>query len=214
MLADIVKRKKEIINIVKESGIPLSNLHSLYLYGSHLWGYDTEKSDIDLYVIVKSEVEPVKCRLDVSLHYQKTPDQIRERISKGSWASYFCLNYASYKLYGKDVETGEFKKETMKNFIEKHRQKEIKEMLERSRSWCYHVFIKRLFFLNYFFHNIKTFKLTDYQRSKFLNTKEKNFLEEQYVKIFNHDEDQGEDKKKLKDLSLNMEEFILDKINE
>lgn len=212
MIADIIKQRETILASIAKAGIPQPNLYSVLLYGSHYWGYDRPDSDIDLYIVVKKGQERLKDIENISLHYQITPQQVNEKVRNGSWATYFCCKYASYLLYGKRVEVPDYPKEKILDFLKKHKEDEIDMLLKASRHWCFQALMKRLFFVNYFFNNVKTFKLTDFQLCKQLSQEEIKFLEEQYVKIFQQAPEDIQDNKELKALTLKVEDMIKTKI--
>ena len=129
----------------------------------------------------------------------------------GSWPSYYTLNYASYLIYGNRIDLPEYKKETFKNYINRRREQEIfEQMKERPRRWCYQELIKRIFFLNYFYNSVSTFKFTDFWHCKQLEEDDKKFLEYQYVKIFNHANKNNEDRDRIIKLTKVLDRFILD----
>lgn len=208
MIADIIKQKNEILEKIEKAGIPKENLYTVLLYGSHLWGYEREDSDIDLYIIVKNIQKKVKDIDNISLHYQITPKQVNNRIKTGSWASYFCIKHASYLIYGKRPEVVNYPKNKILEYIKKNKGKEIDVLHKHSRSWAFQTLMKRLFFVNYYFNDLKTFKLTDFQKCNQLSSNEIQFLDEQYVKIFSHEEDNKRDIYKIKEIILKIEGII------
>lgn len=213
MIADIIKRKEDIFEEIEEAGIPKENLAAVYLYGSHYWGYDTKESDVDLYILVKEEQDKCSDIGKVSLQYQATLEQIQKAVSMGSWPSFYTINYASYLLFGEDVNLPEYKKETFKNYIERRREQEIfKQMKDRPRRWCYQELIKRIFFLNYFYNSVSTFKFTDFWLCDQLEDDEKVFLEDQYVKIFKHDEEIDEDRDQIISMTKSLDKELMSKL--
>lgn len=208
MIADILNKRKKIIKKIEQAGIQKSNLYAVLLYGSHLWGYDTKKSDIDLYVLVNEDQKNVVDIDNISLHYQMTPDQLREKVNTGSWASFFCVRYASYLVYGTRPTIPEYPKEKIIQYLDKNKELELDVMEDHSRSWCFQTLIKRIYFINYFYNDIKTFKMIDYQHCKQFSQDDRNFIEDQYVKIFTNAPQTSKDNKKLRKITLQAEEFI------
>ena len=208
MISDIVQNKKSILQKISKAGIPSSNLSAVLLYGSHIWGYDTPKSDIDLFIILKTEQEKVHDIENISLHYQITPEQLSKKVLKGSWASFLCVKHASYLIFGKRPKVPDYQKAKILNYLDKNKELEIDVLLDHARAWCFQTLMKRVYFLNYFFNNNPTFKITDFQHCKQLTQEERDFIERQYVKIFEHEEDDNDDKVRLKELILNVEEII------
>ncbi len=81
-------------------------------------------------------------------------------------------------------------------------------MIEKSRNWCFHTLMKRLFFLNFYIERIKSFNLSDFTKSNFLNKKDKEFLSKQYIKMFEHEKEDRNENKKMKLITLKLERKI------
>ncbi|MBN2015897.1 nucleotidyltransferase domain-containing protein [Candidatus Dojkabacteria bacterium] len=207
MITDIKKQKEEILEKIEAAGIPKSNLYSVLLFGSHYWGYDSENSDIDLYIILKNKQEKVSDTGNLSLHYQTTLKELNERINSGSWASYYVIKYASYLLFGMRPVLPEFPKKKILKYLDKKKE-EIQLIENKNRKWAFLTLIKRVFFLNYFYNGVKSFKLEDFTKCKQLEKKDILFLSKQYDKIFKHTKEKKGDNRNLKVIIIKIEKVI------
>lgn len=213
MISDIITQKENIIKKINKAGIPKSNLKCILLFGSHYWGYDTSKSDIDLYIILNKKCKKVLNYHNLSLHYQITENELNEKIKEGGWASYFCVNFSSYVLYGVKPKTVSFHKDKIVDYLKGLHNSEFNLLLKKTRSWCFQALMKRVFFLNYYYNDINNFKLTDFQLCPQLKKMELKFLEDQYIKIFNHRKENPKDLLKIKKLIEEIEEIIMSKLD-
>jgi len=193
MISDIILQRQRILGLIEKVGIPLSNLQSVHLFGSHYWGYDTDKSDIDLYIVVKKKQEQVKDIENLALHYQQTPQNIQKAIKKGGWGSFYTLKFASYRLFGQYFDIQKFKKEKILDYL-KSVDYEKEEVNRKDRKWAFFSFIKRMFIVNYFQNNISTYKINDFQKCSQLEDEEINFLEKEYCKLMRKEFDIDEEK--------------------
>src|SRR5260221_4576129 len=222
MITDIILRRDEILQKIEKAGIEKSNLLAVLLFGSHYWGYDRPESDIDLHILLKSAnysnspspsfqkrgTVRVPDFENLSLHYQETLEQTNEKIENGAWSTYYCINYASYLVYGERPKTSDFKKETFVNSLKKWEKTEWPEFSWKPRKWCFQALMKRIYFLNYFNNNVKTFKITDFQNCAQLTQDEIKFLEDQYVKIFKHSMENDIERDTIVELIRRVEEII------
>lgn len=212
MIADIIKQRNTILEKIEKAGIPRSNLSSVLLYGSHYWGYDRPDSDIDLYLVLKKKQEKAEDFENISLLYQITYEELVERVKQGGWSSFFCSRYASYLLYGQRPKVPDYPKERIIEYLNKKRGPEVEKISGYPRRKAFQIVMWRIYFLNYYFNNIATFKLNDFQYCRQLSDSEIAILEEQYVKVFEHAPEDKSDNKRPKALTLKLEKIIEDKI--
>ena len=200
--------KKEILRELSNIGITEDNLLSVYLFGSNYWGYANEKSDIDLYVIVKKDIGLKQLDLErISFRYICTLEETEEAILKGSWARFYVLKFASRLLIGKKVTLPDYPKEKAIAYIDGKRE-DVEKILQSPLKWGYITLMVRVFLINYLFFNINSFNLKSYEECNILNEKEKEFLSILYDKLFNHKEIEREDKEKIIEIIENLERHI------
>lgn len=115
--------KKEILKELSDIGITQDNIISVYLFGSNYWGYANEKSDIDLYVIIKKDIGIKQLDLDkISFRYISTLEETKEAILKGSWARFYVLRYASELLIGEEVSLPDYPREKTVIYLDGKRE--------------------------------------------------------------------------------------------
>jgi predicted nucleotidyltransferase len=203
--------KKEVFEALESVGVIESNVLAIYLFGSHYWGYDTEDSDIDYYVLLKDSIEKKQEDMGkISFRYLSSLDETNEAIRKGSWARYFILNYASKQVYGSRIKFSSYKKKMFLEYM-KSKEKDIALIGERPLKWGFLTLMMYIFFINYFVSNITTFNLKDYSECVALNNEEKRFVSKLYVTLFTHTEVSGEEKSRIVELVNKLKQFILEK---
>ncbi len=204
MIPEILEQKEVILSKIQKAGIDIDNIHSVHLFGSHFWGYANENSDIDLYIVLKSPKDKVPDIDNLSLHYQITTEEINQKISNGSWASFYVLNYCSELLYGEKVKTIEYPKEKINDYL-KEKSEDYNLIDEKGLPFAFIVIMLRVFFLN-FVNGIKSFELTDFRKCNGLSFDQKSFLERKYQDLYGdrsfNDHDKSEFKKIFKELDL------------
>lgn len=206
--------KKEILKELNKIGITEDNLISVYLFGSNYWGYANEKSDIDLYVIIKKDIVIKQLDLEkISFRYISTLEETKEAILKGSWARFYVLKYASKLLIGKDVPLPEYPKEKAIDFINGKRE-DVAKILESPLKWGYMTLIIRIFLINYLFFRIDSFNLKSYEICEILSEEEKEFISMLYENLFNHNDVAIEDKKRIVEIIEKLEGYIRKKLPE
>lgn len=205
MMANPIIDKEEILKELKKIGITQDNLVSVYLFGSCYWGYADEKSDIDLYVIIKKDVGIKQLDLDkISFRYISTLEETKEAILKGSWARYYVLKYTSKLLIGDRVELPEYPKEKVKEYLEA-KKKDTGIIPQSPLKWGYLTLMAHIFLLNHLFYKTTDFSLDSYKECKFLNKEDQEFISKLKEALFNH-----------KDVSVTQKERIvktIEKIN-
>ncbi|MCL2599624.1 MAG: nucleotidyltransferase domain-containing protein [Treponema sp.] len=77
---------EEKINIIKESVLNNVSAKCIYLFGSHAYGNPTDKSDIDIYIVLPDDVENIlqlygKIMVDLSLKKLYVVDMLLNRES-------------------------------------------------------------------------------------------------------------------------------------
>jgi len=199
---------KEILKELRNIGITEDNLVSVYLFGSNYWGYANDKSDIDLYVIVKKDIGIKQLDLDkISFRYICTLEETEEAILKGSWARFYVLKFASKLLIGKKVSFPDFPKEKALAYID-GKKEDVEKILKSPLKWGYITLMIRVFLINYLFFNINSFNLKSYEECNILNEKEKGFISMLYERLFNHKEIGMEDKKRIVEIINRLEVYI------
>lgn len=203
-----VINKKEILRELSNIGITEDNLLSVYLFGSNYWGYTNEKSDIDLYVIVKKDIGIKQLDLEkISFRYICTLEETEEAILKGSWARFYVLTFASRLLIGEKVSLPDYPKEKALDYIN-GKKEDVVKILQSPLKWGYMTLMMRIFLINYLFSNIYSFHLKSYEECSMLNEKEKEFISMLYDKLFNHKEVGMEDKKRIVEIIDRLEVYI------
>lgn len=206
MIPDILEQKEVILSKIQKAGIDIDNLHSVHLFGSHFWGYANENSDIDLYIVLKSPKDKVPDIDNLSLHYQITTEEINQKISNGSWASFYVLNYCSELLYGEKVKTIEYPKVKIKDYL-KEKSEDYNLIDEKGLPFAFIVIMLRIFFLNYVI-GINSFKLDDFKKSNVLSVEQKTFLERKYNDLYMGRRIDNEDRQVFQKLFKNLDNKI------
>lgn len=210
MLQKLIQQREEILSKVIEAGIPKENIHSIHVFGSYFWGYANIDSDIDLYVILKEQREKVKDIEKISLHYQITPTQVTQKIKLGSWASYYVLKYASYRLFGEKLEVPKYPKHKFIDYLAKKRA-DINNFKIYPAKVQFIVVMVRIFYLNYL-NNIGSFRLTDFQKCKLLSQAEVELLEKVYTNVFSRNNNSSEEIEELLSIANKIELHIIEYI--
>jgi len=204
--------KKDILKELKAIGITENNLISVYLFGSNYWGYANEKSDIDLYVIVKKDVGVKQLDLDrISFRYISTLEETTEAILKGSWARYYVLKYASQLLIGERITLPTFPKEKVKEYLNAKKE-DVEKITKSPLKWGYLTLLAHIFLLNYFFYNSTDFSLDSYKECKLLNKREKEFISKLKESLFNHNDVSLAQKREIVKVVEKIDEYIKEKI--
>ncbi len=199
---------KEILKELSNIGIKEDNLVSVYLFGSNYWGYANEKSDIDLYVIVKKDIGIKQLDLDkISFRYICTLEETEEAILKGSWARFYVLKYASRLLIGDEVSLPDYPKNKAIAYIDGKRE-DVEKIIQSPLKWGYVTLMIRVFLINYLFFNINSFNLKSYEECEILSEDDKKFICMLYNNLFNHNGVDIEDKKKIIEIIDNLEKYI------
>jgi hypothetical protein len=208
MLQDIIKRREEILVGVQSNGVALENIQALLLTGSHYWGYDGEGSDVDLILVEKNWVErqPIDIN-EVNIKIFTHLKALERNMQESNWQKYYLLKYCSYPLYG-SLPRLKFNPEKISEYLLSKRDFEVNSIHEKGIKEGFHSVMKRVFFINYYFYNIKTFKLTDYIYCDSLSEEEKLFMENMLIKLFDRVDGNDQDKMRLQDLCLRLEDVI------
>lgn len=204
--------KEEILKELKKIGITEDNIVSVYLFGSNYWGYANEKSDIDLYVIIKKDIGVKQLDLEkISFRYISTLEETTEAILKGSWARYYVLKYASQLLIGQSITVPPFPREKVKEYL-KAKKEDVEKIPQCPLKWGYQRLLAHIFLLNYFFYNSKNFTLDSYKESKLLNQSEKEFIDKLKKALFHHNEVSIVEKEKIVEIIRKIDGYIIDNI--
>lgn len=135
----IIKDINELKDYLLKSEIK-NKIFKIYIFGSHVKGEATEKSDVDLLILTSDGTQVEKILLDQILDFQLTHKIPLEVITSSinelyPVKDYFLYNVMRYGLEVYSVEEQEIKREAVRNLIELAEEylESAEEVLERNR---------------------------------------------------------------------------------
>lgn len=210
MIKDILKQKERILSKLPEFGVELNDIQALLLTGSHYWCYDGKDSDVDLILIDKiwKNRSPIKFD-EISIEILTHKEALIRNANESNWHKYYLTQYCSYPIFGYSPKLT-FNDSKIVEYFRNKRPTEVDIIPDKPIKEGFHSVMKRVFFLNYKFNKLPTFKLTDFKLCNQLDEETKNFMESQYLLLFEREDNTSSDKQRLMELCLNLEKQIED----
>ena len=203
------------LNIVfeelKKLGVEKEDVVSIYLFGSRYWGYFTDDSDFDLYVVLRNKINLDQIDVGlISFRYLSTEEETIEAVAKGSWARYYVLKSASSLIYGKTIRLPEYPRNKFFDYL-KVKRVDVEKIIEAPLKWGYVTLMARVFFVNYFLNKSEKYNLESFKYCDMLSDEEKIFTEGLYRKLFDHSPADVEEKQEIVRIIDKIEGALLEK---